>query len=183
MLGYVRRSKADRRRTRDESHGLDAQRAAIRSEADRRGWHLVWVEPDDNRTGANTRRPGLQAALASLAAGEATGLVVAKLDRLSRSMFDFADLLRRADRQGWSVVALDLGVDTSTLNGTLVAHVLMAVAEWERGRIAERTRDGWRWLGRRARGLAWSRSSRPTWSWSSPLLRRMVIHPAPSRRG
>lgn len=142
MIGYTRRSKANRRRPDDPAHGLDAQRRAIEAEAEQRGWEMVWTEPDDGRSGRNVARPGLQEALRLLAAGEAAGIVVAKLDRLSRSMFDFADLLRTADRQGWSVVALDLGVDTSTLNGRLVAHVLMSVAEWERGRIGERTAEG-----------------------------------------
>jgi DNA invertase Pin-like site-specific DNA recombinase len=75
------------------------------------------ADPEDGWTGANTRRPGLTAALDMLARGEADGLVVAKLNRLSRSVADFAGLLRLARKQGWSVVALDLGIDTGTMNG------------------------------------------------------------------
>jgi DNA invertase Pin-like site-specific DNA recombinase len=141
MIGYMRRSKANRKRPDDPAFGLDAQRAAIRSEADRRGWSVVWADPDDGWTGANTRRPGLTASLSALARGEADGLVVAKLNRLSRSVADFAGLLRTATKQGWSVVALDLGIDTSTVNGRLVANIVMSVAEWEREIIAERTRE------------------------------------------
>jgi DNA invertase Pin-like site-specific DNA recombinase len=76
-----------------------------------------------------------------LARGEADGLVVAKLNRLSRSVADFASLLKVARKQGWSVVALDLGIDTSTVNGRLVSNIVMSVAEWERDIIAERTAE------------------------------------------
>ncbi len=69
-------------------------------------------------------------------------LVVAKLDRLSRSVADFAGLLDAAQRGGWGLVALDLGVDTSTPAGELVANVMAAVAQWERRTIGQRTREG-----------------------------------------
>jgi DNA invertase Pin-like site-specific DNA recombinase len=69
-------------------------------------------------------------------------LAVAKLDRLSRSVLDFASLLRRADDGAWSLVVLDLGVDTTTPNGRLVVQILMAIAEWERKMIGVRTREG-----------------------------------------
>lgn len=141
MIGYVRRSKANKKRLDDPAHGIGAQRAAIRAEAEQRGWELVWADADDGHTGAHTRRPGLAWTLAQLADGNADGLVVAKLTRLSRSVADFAGLLRTADKQGWSIVALDLGIDTSTVNGRLVAKIVMSVAEWEREIIAERTRE------------------------------------------
>jgi DNA invertase Pin-like site-specific DNA recombinase len=64
------------------------------------------------------RRPGLQAALESCRSGEASGLVVAKLDRLSRSIIDFATLLEEARRLGFNVAALDLGLDLSTPQGS-----------------------------------------------------------------
>jgi hypothetical protein len=59
-------------------------------------------------------------ALDQLAAGGADGLVVAKLTWLSRSVADFAQVLRVAKKQKWTVVALDLGIDTGTVNGRLV---------------------------------------------------------------
>lgn len=85
-------------------------------------------------------RPGLGPALASLGPGDV--LAVAKLDRLSRSVLDFARILRRAEAEGWGIVVLDLGVDMTTPNGRLVAHVLMAVAEWERDMISQRIKEG-----------------------------------------
>jgi DNA invertase Pin-like site-specific DNA recombinase len=60
---------------------------------------------------------------------------------LSQSVADFAQLLGSARNQRWAVVAIDVGVDTSTENGRLVVNVLMAVAEWEREIISQRTRE------------------------------------------
>lgn len=137
----MRRSKANRKRADDPAHGIAAQKSTILGAAGPRGWEVVWAGTDDGHTGAHTRRPGLTWALEQLTAGNADGLVVAKLNRLSRSVADFAHLLRTASKQRWSVVALDLGIDTSTVNGRLVANIVMSVAEWEREIIAERTRE------------------------------------------
>jgi hypothetical protein len=62
---------------------------------------------------------------------EGVVLAVAKLDRLSRSVLDFAQLMVRARDLGWGLVALDLGVDTTTTSGRFVANVMVSVAEWE----------------------------------------------------
>ena len=71
-------------------------------------------------------------------------------------MHDFSGMLAMARTQKWSVVALDMGIDTSTMTGRLVAHVLMAVAEWERDAISARTSDAIR--ARLARGEDWGRT-------------------------
>jgi hypothetical protein len=86
------------------------------------------------------RAPGLYRALGQLAAGRADGLVVAKLDRLTRSTVDFGLLLEWFKDASKTLVLLDLGVDTSTAGGELVANVIASVAQWERGVISERTR-------------------------------------------
>lgn len=88
-----------------------------------------------------TGRPALAAALDALDAGQATALLVAKVDRLSRSLADFAALMARAERGGWKIVALDLGVDTTTPSGELMAAVVAATAQYERRLIGVRTRD------------------------------------------
>jgi DNA invertase Pin-like site-specific DNA recombinase len=141
VIGYIRCST---REQADSGAGLAAQRAAIQSEADRRGWTVRWVE-DPGESGKTMDRPGMHSALRELGRPrrnrEVSALVVAKLDRISRSVQDFAQLLGTARRQRWAVVALDLGVDTSTSTGRLVAHVLASVAEWERDAISQRTRD------------------------------------------
>jgi len=87
------------------------------------------------------RRPGLRRALDACRSGEARGIVVAKVDRLSRSLLDFAGTLEEARKRGFNVVALDLGLDLSTPQGELVANVIASVAQWERRIIGERTRE------------------------------------------
>ncbi len=71
----------------------------------------------------------------------AEALVVAKLDRLSRSLLDFAALTERARQGGWQLVALDLGVETATPSGEMMANVLATFAQFERRPIGQRTRD------------------------------------------
>jgi DNA invertase Pin-like site-specific DNA recombinase len=87
------------------------------------------------------KRPGVQEALRALEAGEAKALVVAKLDRLSRSMLDFAALMATAQKQSWALVALDCAVDTSTPAGEAMAHVLATFGQFERRLISQRTRE------------------------------------------
>jgi DNA invertase Pin-like site-specific DNA recombinase len=77
-----------------------------------------------------------------IANGQVDGVVAAKLDRLTRSVLHFASLLEWFERAGATLVALDLGIDTSSPGGRLVANVFASVAEWERDTIAARTRDG-----------------------------------------
>jgi DNA invertase Pin-like site-specific DNA recombinase len=119
---------------------LEAQRAVIAAEAERRGWTVRWVE-DAGVSGKSLRRDGITEALRILKRREASALVVAKLDRLSRSLADFAQLMAAAQRQGWAVVAIDVGVDMTTPVGELVAGVMASVAQWERRMIAQRTRE------------------------------------------
>jgi DNA invertase Pin-like site-specific DNA recombinase len=134
VIGYLRVS------TVGQEYGIEAQRASIEAEAKRRGWDIDWIE-DTGRSGKDIDRPGITAALAELKSHRAEALVVAKLDRLSRSLADFARLLETAGREGWSVVALDLGIDTLTPTGKLVASVMAAVAQWERETIGLRTKE------------------------------------------
>jgi DNA invertase Pin-like site-specific DNA recombinase len=66
-------------------------------------------------------------------------LVVSKLDRLSRSLLDFAGLMDKAKKEGWRLVVLDLAIDTTTASGALMANVMASFAEYERRLIADRT--------------------------------------------
>lgn len=123
MYGYLRVSTD---RQADSGPGLDAQRKAIRSETDRRGWTITWAV-NDGYSARTMERPALRDALAQLRAGVAQGIVVAKLDRLSRSVVDLAGTLAIARKQGWAIVLLDLDVDTSTPNGKLVAGLMALI--------------------------------------------------------
>jgi DNA invertase Pin-like site-specific DNA recombinase len=125
----------------DSGAGLGAQRAAIDAAAQARGWSIVARFEDGGISGSSLNRPGLTEALATLESGRASALVVAKLDRLSRSLMDFSALMERARRKGWALVALDLGVDTTTPAGEMLANVLASFAQYERRIIGQRTKD------------------------------------------
>jgi DNA invertase Pin-like site-specific DNA recombinase len=120
--------------------GRDAQRVRITEEAERRGWTVTWFI-DDGYSGAAKERPALSEALKGLKDGTYSMLVAAKLDRLSRSVVHLGSLIEQAEEEEWSLVLLDFDVDTSKPTGRLVAHVLAAVAEFERQRIRERTKE------------------------------------------
>lgn len=138
VIGYVRCSTNEQA---DSGAGLAAQRGAIAAEAARRGWQVVDVIEDAGYSAKDLKRPGVQAALDALARGDAAALVVAKLDRLSRSMVDFAGLMATASRSSWGVVALDVNVDTTTPAGEMVANVMATFAQFERRLISQRTKD------------------------------------------
>src|SRR5690242_12166914 len=93
VVGYVRVSTDEQA---ESGLGLAAQRAAIDAETARRGWTLVAVYTDAASGKSLAGRSGLADALAAVEAGEAGGIVVAKLDRLSRSLADYANLMARA---------------------------------------------------------------------------------------
>lgn len=139
MIGYLRVSTEEQA---SSGLGLEAQRETIQRYADAQGWDLVWYV-DEGLSAKSLDRPQLQAALSRLHVipkrRDVDGIVVAKLDRLSRSVHDFSGILKLAATRKWAVVAIDLGVDTSTPTGKLVANVMMSVAEWEREVIGERT--------------------------------------------
>lgn len=139
LLAYARVSTSEQA---ERGYGLEAQATAIREACKARGWELVELIRDEGESGKSLERPGLRRALERLAAGEADGLLVSKLDRLSRSVVDFGLLLEWFTEAELTLVALDLGVDTSTPGGRLVANVFASVAEWERDMIATRTKDG-----------------------------------------
>jgi DNA invertase Pin-like site-specific DNA recombinase len=138
VVGYVRVSTADQA---DSGAGLGAQRRAIADEVGRKGWELVEVIEDSGFSAKNLDRPGIQRALQVLASGQAQALVVARLDRLSRSMMDFSRLLEQSCREQWALVALDLGMDTTTPTGKAMAHMVMTFAVFERELIGQRTKD------------------------------------------
>lgn len=166
-VGYIRVSTTEQA---DSGAGLAAQRLAIETEAARRGWELVEVFTDAGMSGRSiTGREALSRALRAVEDdSRAEVLLVAKLDRLSRSLVDFAGLLARAQRRGWNLVALDLGVDLSTSAGRFLAHVMGAAAEWERDVIGQRTREAM--AAKKAAGV---RLGRPS-TVPVPVARRIV---------
>lgn len=136
-IGYCRVSTGEQV---NSGAGLDAQRAALQAEADRRGWSLELIV-EDGLSAKDLNRPELMTALARLDAGMADVLMVSKLDRLSRSVKDFGGLLERASKKKWSVLCLDLGVDTTTPVGEFTANVVVSASQYERRLIGQRTKD------------------------------------------
>ena len=154
VVGYARVSTNEQATS---GLGLDAQRAAIEGEVERRGWTLVELVEDAGASAKSLDRPGMAHALEMLHEGLAGTLLVAKLDRATRSTIDAARLLERSEREGWALVALDLGLDPTTPTGELVATIMAAVAQWERRAIGTRTRDAL--AAKRAQGVRLGRPS------------------------
>jgi DNA invertase Pin-like site-specific DNA recombinase len=137
VLAYLRVSTTEQA---DSRAGIEAQRAAILSEAERRGWSVEFIE-DAGFSAKSLKRPGLTLALDRLKRGEASVLVVSKMDRLSRSLLDFAAIMQRAQREGWALVALDSPADLTTPTGEAMAGVLAVFAQLERRLIGQRTKE------------------------------------------
>jgi DNA invertase Pin-like site-specific DNA recombinase len=143
LAAYVRVSTAGQEAS---GLGLTAQRDAILAAAADGAFSIgAWFE-DAGKSGANLRnRPGVQAALDAVKRGEVGGVVVAKIDRLGRS-YQVMDLVGRAAKEGWRLLALDVALDTSTPEGELVAGALTMAARFEYRRISTRQRDAQRTL-------------------------------------
>lgn len=121
--------------------GLAAQQHQLERAFDYEGWELVETISDEGISGKDLERPGLRRALELVAAGDADGLVVAKVDRLTRSVVDFADLLEWFQLADATFVALDLRLDTSTAMGEFASHLVALIGQWERRTIGERTKN------------------------------------------
>lgn len=107
VLGYVRRS------TDKQAMSPKTQARRLRDAADIFDWDLTIREEQAASGKSLDGRPVLAEAMDDCDRGQADALAVAALDRLARSTRDFADILDRSERQSWSVICLDLGVDTS----------------------------------------------------------------------
>jgi len=124
---------------------LDAQLAACEGYIDQRagiGW-AAGGEPyqDGGFTGANLDRPGMKRLLDDVDAGLIDVVVVYKVDRLSRSLLDFARLMARFQETGTAFVSVTQNFSTADAMGRLTLNMLMSFAEFEREMISERTRD------------------------------------------
>lgn len=122
--------------------GLWAQKTTLEAWAAANGKTLIWIEDEGYSAGKMDNRPGLQRALELLRTKQAGGIVVSKLDRLSRSMLDFCLLMDESQQDGFDIIALDFGLDTRTPSGKLMVGILALFAQFERDMIRSRTRDG-----------------------------------------
>src|SRR5690242_18252285 len=119
----------------------DAAQAYIRSQA-HAGWSLLRGKYDDGGfSGGNTDRPALQRLLEDVRAGTVDVIVVYKVDRLTRSLADFAKLVELFDRHNVSFVSVTQQFNTTTSMGRLTLNVLLSFAQFEREVTSERIRD------------------------------------------
>src|ERR1019366_2333616 len=140
---YTRKSTEEG--LQQEFNSLDAQREA--SEAfvasqKHEGWQVVTEHFDDGGyTGGNMDRPALKRLLAAVEARSIDCIVVYKVDRLSRSLLDFARIIEVFDRNAVSFVAVTQQFNTTSSLGRLTLNILLSFAQYEREIISERTRD------------------------------------------
>src|SRR5579872_4054627 len=128
-----------------EFNSLDAQREAAEAfilSQRHEGWTLVPTEySDGGYTGANMERPGVRQLLADIEAGKIDCVVVYKVDRLSRSLIDFAKMMEFFEKHGVCFVSTTQQFNTKSPLGRLTLHILLSFAQFEREIISERTRD------------------------------------------
>ncbi len=140
---YTRKSSEEG--LEQDFNSLDAQReacAAYVASQKSEGWKLVPNHYDDGGiSGGTLDRPGLQNLLADIEAGKVDLVVVYKVDRLTRSLADFAKLVERFDTTGASFVSVTQQFNTATSMGRLTLNVLLSFAQFEREVTAERIRD------------------------------------------
>src|SRR5271165_857681 len=106
------------------------------------GWHLIKTAYDDGGlSGGSLERPSLQRLLADVNAGHVDVIVVYKVDRLTRSLADFAKMVEVFDTHGVSFVAVTQQFNTTTSMGRLTLNVLLSFAQFEREVTGERIRD------------------------------------------
>ena len=126
-------------------NSLDAQREACEAyiaSQKHEGWKLLTTHYDDGgKSGGNLERPALKQLLSEIEAGRVDMVVVYKIDRLTRSLTDFAKLVERFDQVGASFVSVTQQFNTSTSMGRLTLNVLLSFAQFEKEVTAERIRD------------------------------------------
>jgi DNA invertase Pin-like site-specific DNA recombinase len=144
VIGYIRVSTDQQA---SEGVSLDAQREKIRAYCMALDLELVEICADNGYSAKTIERPGLNEALGRLRSGEADILLVAKLDRLTRSVKDLGQLVDTYFLPGrYSLLSIGDSIDTRTASGRLVLNVLASVAQWEREAISERTSEALRHL-------------------------------------
>jgi DNA invertase Pin-like site-specific DNA recombinase len=140
-VGYVRVST-----DKQAEHGisLEAQAEKIRAMALVQGADLIDIIVESGESAKSLNRPGMARLLAMVEGGKVKAVIVAKLDRLTRSVKDLCELLERFERRGVALVSVAESLDTGSAAGRLVLNIMAAVSQWEREAIGERTRDALR---------------------------------------
>src|SRR5215510_6854925 len=140
-IGYERVSTD---RQAEQGVSLEAQEAKIRAMATIHSAELAEVIIDGGESAKSLNRPGLQRLLALINAGQVQAVIVAKLDRLTRSVKDLCNLLELFEKRKVALISVADSLDTASAGGRLVITIMAAVSQWEREAIGERTRDAMR---------------------------------------
>jgi site-specific DNA recombinase len=157
VIGYVRVSTEQQA---SEGLSLDVQRARLGAYAEAMELDLVGIEEDAGFSAKNLNRPALKIALRALDEGLASGLLVVKLDRLTRRVLDLAHLIEGYFGERFSLLSVADSLDTRTAGGRLVLNVMASAAQWERETIGERVRETFQHL--REQGV---RLGHPPFGW------------------
>ena len=150
VIGYARVSTDEQA---SHGHSLAAQEAKLRAYAGLYELELVQVVVDAGQSAKTLKRPGLQQVLSALRACHAEGILVAKLDRLTRSVRDLGILLDDYFAKGVSLLAVAEQVDTRSATGRMMLNLMTTMAQWEREVIGERTSAALQHLKRTGRRL------------------------------
>jgi site-specific DNA recombinase len=131
----------------EEGVSLQAQVAKMRAYAELYGIEIVDVVEDAGFSAKTLDRPGLKSILARLKRKEVDGVLVAKLDRLSRNVGDWNHLIESyfGEKPGKALLSVADQIDTRTASGRMVLNLMMSIYQWERETIGERTRDALRY--------------------------------------
>jgi site-specific DNA recombinase len=145
-----------------EFNSLDAQREACEAyvaSQKAEGWILVPGRYDDGGySGGTLERPALKRLLDDIENGRVDVVLVYKLDRISRSLMDFAKLVEAFERRNVTFVSITQSFNTTTSMGRLTLNVLLSFAQFEREVIGERIRD--KFAASRKRACGWAAMSR-----------------------
>ncbi|MBD3393361.1 MAG: recombinase family protein [Chitinivibrionales bacterium] len=135
-IAYVRVSTEDQ-----AAHGvsLEAQKDKIRAYAELYSIEIAEIIEDGGYSAKNMLRPGMQRVLEMMRRREVEGVIVAKLDRLTRSVRDLSDIIELANKKTVSLVSVNEHIDTGTAAGRMIVNMLAVISQWERETIGERT--------------------------------------------
>ena len=158
-------------------NSLDAQREAaqayIHSQADE-GWQCLPTRYDDGGySGATLERPALKRLLADVEAGRIDIVLAYKVDRLSRSLLDFATMMATFDAHGVGFVSVTQQFASTQPMGRLTLHILLSFAQFEREIIAERTRDK---IAAARRKGKWAGGAPPLGYDADPVCKRLLVN-------
>jgi DNA invertase Pin-like site-specific DNA recombinase len=136
-IGYIRVSSE---KQVESGISLGAQEAKVRGLAMVHEWTLAEVIEDAGESASSLNRPGMNRLMGMVARREVDVVIIAKLDRITRSVRDLAHLLETFEKYGVALVSVADSLNTGTASGRLVLNIMTAVSQWEREAIGERTR-------------------------------------------